>query len=386
VREEPDWDAAILDLLERAELARPDGLADVARKAAARAGADLTLYLADLEQERLWPVDGERDSVPIDDSPGGQAFILVKARPGKGDAIWVPMVDGSERLGVAEVVPQDPPAEPSSFADGAGSFMGLLGHLVSTKMPYGDMLQQVRRTQPMSPAGELVFSMLPPLTFSCQYTMITAVLEPAYDMGGDAFDYAVNDSVARVAIFDAMGRGLGAGLTAAATLAATRAARRDGGDLVALARAADRALAENFPDLRFVTGLLAELDAGTGELRYLNAGHPLPILFRKGRAIRTLTDGRRTPLGVAADREWTPATETMEPGDQLLIFTDGVVDAADAHGDRFGVTRLTDLAEELMAEGLPGPEVLRRLTHTVIEFQGGTPSDDTTLLLIERTS
>ncbi len=380
---QPDWNTATLDLLEQAKLARPDGLADVVRAAAAASGADVTLYVVDMEQEHLWPLAGGREALPLDGTPAGFAFTHVRTQPGDGNAIWVPMVDGSERLGVAEVVAHDPPTDPSAFAQGAEMFTGLIGHLITVKLSYGDPLEKARRTRHMSPAAELVFALLPPLTFGNDQTVISAVLEPAYDMGGDAFDYAVDGSVTRVAVFDAMGRGLAAGLAGAATLAATRASRRAGGDLEAMAGAADRALREQFPDLRFVTGVLAELDAGTGELRYLNAGHPFPVLFRDGKAIRTLTGGRRTPLGVAG-RGGPPAVDTMEPGDRLLIFTDGIVEAADPAGDRFGLVRLTDLAERCLAERLPPPEVLRRLAHAVIDFQGGKPTDDATLLMIER--
>ncbi len=380
---QPDWNTATLDLLEQAKLARPEGLADVVRAAAAAAGADVTLYLVDMEQQHLWPLADGRDAVPVDGTPAGLAFTHVRTVPGEGDAIWVPMVDGTERLGVAEVVAHDPPADPSAHVSGAESFAGLIGHLVTVKMPYGDVLHKVRRTRHMSPAAELVFTMLPPLTFGNDQTMISAVLEPTYDVGGDAFDYAVDGDTTRVAVFDAMGRGLAAGLASCATLAATRAARRAGGDLQAMAEAADRALREQFPELRFVTGVMAELDAGTGELRYLNAGHPFALLFRDGKAIRTLTGGRRMPLGVA-DTPDPPAVDTMEPGDRLLIFTDGIVEAADGTGDRFGLGRLTDLAERCLAEQLPSPEVLRRLAHAVIDFQDGRVADDATLLMIER--
>jgi phosphoserine phosphatase RsbU/P len=380
---QPDWNSATLDLLTEAKLARPDGLADVVRRTAAAAGADVTLYLVDLEQQHLWPLADGRDALPLDGTPAGQAFIHVRTQPGDGRAIWVPMIDGSQRMGVAEVVAHEPPADLSAHAEGAEQFTGLIGHLITVKLPYGDSLQKARRTQHMSPAGELVFAMLPPLTFGNDRTVISAVLEPAYDMGGDAFDYAVDGSVTRVAVFDAMGRGLAAGLASAATLAATRGARRAGGELEAMAEAADRALREQFLDLRFVTGVLAELDAGTGELRYLNAGHPFPVLFRDGKAIRTLTGGRRKPLGVAG-AGGGPAVDTMEPGDRLLLFTDGIVEAAGPTGDRFGVDRLTGLAEQYLAERLPPPEVLRRLAHAVIDFQGGTPTDDATLLMLER--
>jgi phosphoserine phosphatase RsbU/P len=382
---QPDWDSAIVDLLDQAKLARPDGLADVVRVAAAAIGVDVTLYLVDAEQQRLWPLADDREPLPLDDSPAGHAFTRVRTQPGTGTGLWVPMIDGSERLGVAEVVAHEPPADVEAHAGGAGSFVGLIGHLITVKLPYGDALQKIRRTRPMSAAAELVFQMMPPLTFGNDRSVVTAILEPTYDTGGDAFDYAVDREATRVAVFDAMGRGLGAGLASAATLAATRAARRAGGDLGALARAADEALRDNFTDLRFVTGVLADLDTRTGELRYVNAGHPYPLLFHDGAAPRTLTGGRRRPLGVQSD-DWEPAVDTMEPGDRLLIFTDGIVEAPRAGGERFGLSRLIEVTEQSLADRLPPPEVLRRVAHAVIEFQGGAPSDDATLLMLERTA
>jgi sigma-B regulation protein RsbU (phosphoserine phosphatase) len=208
------------------------------------------------------------------------------------------------------------------------------------------------------------------------------VLEPCYDVGGDGFDYAVEAGSAWVMVLDGMGRGLAAGLTCATALAAVRAARRDDRGLYAAARAADEALIEQFPDLRFVTGVLAQLDMDTGGLRYINAGHPAPLLLRGGKAVRSLAGGRRMPLGIE-DSAIEVGEETLEPGDRLLLYTDGVVDAYDHGGERFGVERLIDLTERCAAARLPGPETLRRLSHAVMDHQNGPPTDDATLLLVE---
>jgi sigma-B regulation protein RsbU (phosphoserine phosphatase) len=161
-----------------------------------------------------------------------------------------------------------------------------------------------------------------------------------------------------------------------------RAARRDLQGLYAMARAADAALIEQFPDLRFVTAVLAELDMETGLLRYINAGHPAPMLIRRGRVVKTLDGGRRMPLGLD-DSAIDVGQEVLEPGDRLLIHTDGVTEAHNRDGERFGVRRLADLTERCMADRLPAPETLRRLAHTVLAHQGGRPSDDATLLLLE---
>lgn len=384
------WHAAIVDVLERAKLVQPDGLVAEINAATRPLDVHVSIYLVDHEQERLHalPEGGKPTppSLPVEGTVAGRAFSSVITQVGaEGDApyrLWVPMVDGSERLGVAEVIAHRPPEDPAAFRDHCETMIGLVGHLMTVKLPYGDALEIVRRTRPMSPAGELVLRLLPPLTFSTHRMTVSAVLEPTYDVGGDAFDYAVDGPVTQVMVLDAMGRGLAAALTSAAAIAAIRAARRDQRGLHEMARAADAALIEQFPDLRFVTGVLAGLDMDTGVLRYINAGHPPPLLIRRGRVVKTLTGGRRMPLGID-DGAAEVGEEMLEPEDRVLLYTDGVTEATDRGGERFGVQRLTDLTERCMADRLASPETLRRLAHAVLAYLGGRPSDDATLLLLE---
>ena len=388
--DQPAWDEAIVDLLERAKMAQPDQLAGELNAATRRLGVEITVYLVDHEQEELWPLPERGKPTPpplaVEGTRAGRAFTDIRTRSAVDQMtyrLWVPMVDGSERLGVADVMAQRRPADPEAFRRNCETLMGLVGHLLTVKFPYGDRLHVVRRTRPMTPASELVLQMLPPLTFSCHRLVVSAVLEPSYDIGGDAYDYAVDDQLARMMVLDAMGHGLSAGLTSAATISAIRAARRNHDDLVAMARAADTALIEQFPDVRFVTGVLAELDMDAGRLRYLNAGHPPPVLIRGGKVAGMLTGGRRMPLGVP-DPAAQAAEEGLEVGDRLLLYTDGVTEGRSrGSDDRFGVERLVRFTERCMAEELSAPETLRRLARTVIAHQSGRPVDDATFLLVE---
>jgi serine phosphatase RsbU (regulator of sigma subunit) len=131
-----------------------------------------------------------------------------------------------------------------------------------------------------------------------------------------------------------------------------------------------------------VTAVLGELNMGTGVLRYINAGHPAPLLLRAGKFIRELPGGRRLPLGLDDTRDHI-GTEQLEPGDRLLLYTDGVIEARDARGDMFGVEALIDHAERHAAAELPAPETVRRLARAVAAHHGGPAADDTTLVLAE---
>jgi sigma-B regulation protein RsbU (phosphoserine phosphatase) len=387
------WLITLVEVLKRCEMAQPDEIISEINSVTGIVGIEMTVYLADLEQVRLRPLPerGKPSPAPltIDGTIAGRAFTQIKTVPAGDRAgplrLWVPIVDDSERLGVADVLVLVPPASLTEFEvhqQRVETLIGLIAHLLATKRPYGDTLHQVRRTREMSVSGELLLAALPPLTFSCHRMVVSAILEPCYEVGGDAFDYAVDGPLADLVVLDATGHGLRAGLTATLALAAIRAARRNGEGLYAMARAVDTVLVEQFGDFRFATGVLAELDLDTGLMRYINAGHPEPLLMRRGKAIRALDGGRRLPMGLD-DSAITVAEEMLEPGDRLLLYTDGVVEARSRDGQPFGLERLVDLAERSAVAQLPAPETLRRLSHKVLAHQDGPPRDDATILLME---
>ncbi|BAL91225.1 putative magnesium/manganese-dependent protein phosphatase [Actinoplanes missouriensis 431] len=381
---ETRWFEALRAVLDDSHLWQAGEVAGRVGAAVSPLGLRATIWLTDYEQMalRALPEPGRAapEPLPIDGSLAGRAFARVRSLRGDGLRWWVPMVNGTDRIGVVEFV-----AEADQDADFVGKcelLAGLIGHLITTTMPRGDHLDLVRRSQAMSTASELLWRMLPPLTVSCERAVISAALQPCYEVGGDGFDYALDGDTAYVAILDAVGKGVTAGVACAVALAAIRAARRAGGGLAEQARAADEALTEHFTEVRFVTAVLAELRLDTGRIRYLNAGHPAPLLLRSGRLVRELDAGRRLPLGLADPRAQV-GEEALEPDDRLLLYTDGVTEARTPEGEFFGVNRLVGLVERSAAARLPAPETLRRLSHAVLDHQGGPPDDDATLLLVQ---
>jgi serine phosphatase RsbU (regulator of sigma subunit) len=189
---------------------------------------------------------------------------------------------------------------------------------------------------------------------------------------------------ATLAVFDAMGHGIDAGIVPAAALAAYRAARKSGLDLDAQASNVDQTITDLFPDA-YVTSVLVELDLSSGRVAYVNAGHPQPLLLRAGTVVAKLPGGRRLPLGLAGqlatDRGPAPGEASLEPGDWLALYTDGVTEARAADGVAFGEERLSDYLERAASTSQPPPETVRRLLHAVLDHQQGVLQDDATLLL-----
>ncbi|MEU9823960.1 PP2C family protein-serine/threonine phosphatase [Micromonospora chersina] len=381
------WHRALADLVARSHRVPPDALSAAVTAAVRDLGVTVTTYLVDVEQELLRPLPEPGrplpDPLPIDASLPGRAYTEVRARAGQDGRLWVPVVDGTERLGLLEVgLPAGADPDDPVVRDGCRAIAGLVGHLVASKSSYGDGLQRVRRSEPMAVSAELLWQQLPPLTFATDTVAVSAILEPCYEVGGDAFDYALDGGRLAVAVLDGVGHGLPATLTTSVALAALRAARRTGGGLAEQVAAVDAALLSQWRDGRFVTAVLAEVEVDTGLVRYVNAGHPAPVLLRRGRAVRALTGGRRPPLGLNLPGG-EPGEARLEPEDRLLLYTDGVTEARDAAGEMFGLPRLADLAERFIGSELPAAETLRRLSRAVATHRGTASRDDASIVLVE---
>ncbi len=383
------WWQAFADIMDLSHTATGDDLPGMLCQAFGRVGMTAEMYLVDLAQRVLAPARPECvDELTVEGTLAGRAYqlveIVVATGPDDGHVLWVPLLDGTERLGVVQLrLPTGADPQDAALRRHCWLLCRLMGHITMTKFAYSDTLHILQRSRPLSVDAELLWKLLPPLSFATDQLVISAVLEPFHRLGGDGFDYAVDDGTAFFAVFDAVGHDLQAGITTAIALAAIRNARRHGDhDLTALARVADESLMTEGPGNRFVTAVLARLDVRTGQLSYLIAGHPPPLLLRSNKSIRSLQHGPRVPLGVHGPDVGT-GHEQLEPGDRLLLYTDGIVEARDHAGHAFGTDRLIDLAERNAADGLPVPESLRRLSHAVLAYGGEQLQDDATLLMLD---
>ncbi|WP_369201323.1 PP2C family protein-serine/threonine phosphatase [Streptomyces sp. PU-14G] len=371
----------------------PDDLPAMLRHHAAGLGFhEITVYLADVQQRVLVELadlaPGDRPRrLPIDDSLAGWTYRTVSPRILRNDAgqlaLWLPLLDGVERMGVIafEAASLDAPR-----LDRCYSLASLVTLIVLDKSAYSDTLGRLQRVTPMRLPAEMVWAFLPPRTMGSDLVTSSAVLEPAYNLGGDSFDHSLTSGFLHTAIMDAMGHDLAAGLVSAVAMAGLRHARYSDADLPELVSGLDTAVNDAFAD-RHVTGVFAQLDLTTGRLTWMNAGHPPPLLLRHRETVpRALEREAEPPLGLG---EGLPATRRhvheaqLKPGDRVLLYTDGVPDARNAAGESFGEARFTDFVIRAIAAGEPAPEALRRLINAILDFQQAPLNDDATILLFE---
>jgi uncharacterized protein YciU (UPF0263 family) len=372
-------------LLDASHDLAPDELAAaVARAGQALDAEDVVIYVVDYEQTVLVPLadSTNRTLLEIDATLAGRAFAAVaiqEADTESGRRLWLPLLDGAERLGVLGLTL---PSVDDALRARCSWLATLVAELVITKGQYTDSYFLTRRRQSMGLAAEMQWQLLPPLTFVTPRVVIAGLLEPAYEVAGDAFDYALNGDTAYLAVMDPVGHDLTASVLAAVAVGSYRHSRRAGLGLTDTYAAMDQVIASQFGGERFVTGQLGQLDCVTGRLQWLNAGHPLPLLVRRAKVVDTLACQPAPPLGLGLGQPEI-ATAALEPADRVLFYTDGVSEGRNLDGEPFGEARLADLLVRETLAGQPAAETMRRLAHAILTHQGRSPRDDATMVFLE---
>ncbi len=348
--------------------------------------SDPIVYLADFAHRELLPLPVPvRGLVPFEEpiatSLAGRAFVTGRAVSASRDGrhrVWVPLLEGTERTGVVEVTVPEVDDELLRDLELLGVFAGLA---LAAHATVSDLPHLRRRGKSMSLAATMQWELMPPLSAGTPSVAVAGVLEPAYHVAGDAFDYALGDDEVDFAIFDGMGHGIASSMLTGLAVGAYRHARRQHASVDALHAEIDEAIRNEYAGEAFATGIVARLSLDTGVVTWSCAGHPPPLLLRSRKVVAELSEEPGLPFGLGPFPT-SVGRRTLQAGDALVLYTDGVVEAQTPNGEEFGLMRLRDQLEREAASGLRADETLRRLVRAVLDHRVDTLRDDATLLMI----
>jgi serine phosphatase RsbU (regulator of sigma subunit) len=316
------------------------------------------------------------DRITLAGTPQGRALLRqeVEVVEDAGGAwLFAPVTSRGEAVGVVELrVPAPPDEQTLAQIALAGH---ALAYIVIANRRYTDLFEWGQRSVPLSLAAEIQHRLLPG-SYTCEAGQFTlaAWLEPAGNVGGDTFDFALGRDELYLSISDAMGHTVPAALLATLMVGAIRNGRRQSADLARQAVLADRALTEHAGPSQFVTGQIVRIDLRTGAATIVNAGHPPPLRLRDG-VVEEIPLHADPPFGAVADAAFRVQALDLEPGDRLMFVTDGVLERRAA---------AVDLHRIFAAGRADHPrEAVQRLVQAAVRASGGELTDDATALCLD---
>jgi phosphoserine phosphatase RsbU/P len=239
--------------------------------------------------------------------------------------------------------------------------------------------QRQRLEQELNIARDIQQALLPHGFRDFPYFAVTGIHSPCNAVGGDYFDvFPMSEDRTAFLVADVSGKGLGAALLTT-MLQGALSGMTTGSDPVRVFNHINRFLCEHAEVGRYATMFFGILDR-TGQLVFINAGHPSPLILRRGEVTELLSEGS-FPVGLIPEANYTVATVNLQPSDTLILFTDGVTEAMDSEEQMFGVSRLQKVLTG--QHNVPLEDLQKAILQSVETFSRGTSqTDDITVLLV----
>jgi phosphoserine phosphatase RsbU/P len=341
----------------------------------------------DISRTILREVVTKKRAVYFSDLGGDQRFTSQDSVVLQGirSAMAVPLVDQERVLGILYI---DTSESGERYDPRTLKLAATCGYLLAAKITQQHLLHEQQSKQAMEAEMLLAARMqqdLMPLDLpeAPGYTF-HAHLAQSRLVGGDLYDVAhLPDGRMLFLEADVAGKGMGAALLASNILSAFRILLGFASfDVLDAVQRASRQLLETSKRSDFATLFIGVLDTAKNSVEYINAGHNPPLFMPFQGNARNLEFGE-VPMGVLGDFTWTRRTLTLAPGDRLLLYTDGLLDAANEEGRLYAHTGLLQFVAH--HKNLPASDFLRELIDDIQQFMGEeSPTDDLTVLLVER--
>jgi hypothetical protein len=338
------------------------------------------LLLADYELTTLRPVLGTGDPTPVTGSAAGQVFVsrraivtdapdgvrLLLPAAARGDAVGVLVLDLARRPAPATL-------------DELLALATALGHDLLAADPVTDRYRDARRRAAMTVAAEMQWHLLPGRSARKPEFELAGQLEPAYTVCGDNFDWAVGDDHLVLTVTNGQGAGIEASLLTVLAVTAMRNARLASPRIADHAALADQAVYAQHGGARHVSTLLLRFDLATGAVAAVDAGSPM-VLRLRGDDLRQVKLEAQLPLGMFESTVYVEQAFRAEPGDRLIILSDGV------HEAPYGNQRYGEhgrLRQTLVrTRRLPPAEAVRAVLADHNVFRRGAPLDDDAAIVV----
>lgn len=358
----------------------------------ARRGA---LYILEDERYRLDRMFGGEAGLWFSvDDPDLTAFLSGYGEappdllPGARHLLSVPIAFENSPRGMLVVGDKESRRGVGPFLPGDLRTLGLFANQAAIALENARLhlraLEQERLGREMQLAAEIQRQILPKGAPQVTGYQLAGWNRPAREVGGDYYDmFPTRSGRTGLVVGDVSGKGIPAALMVSTLHSALRLLLDQIGIGPPLLEKLNRHILESSTPNKFITMFLAELDAETGTLLYVNAGHNPGLLLRSNGRVEELGSGG-VPLGLLPGSRYQAREVTIEPGDLLCLYSDGITEAESAAEEEFGMQRLCDVLR-IRRDELALQTVLDSIRESVEAFTRGQPQgDDQTLLVVRR--
>jgi HAMP domain-containing protein len=310
----------------------------------------------------------------------GADFAMVRA-PGRSiTAAVVALRRGAEQLEAGDLSHRIPVEDQDDLWDVAGAFNRMAVGLERGRDPE---IERQRIEDELALARRIQARLLPTAPPEVEGLELAGTSESAREVGGDYYDYLpLGDGRVALVIADVSGKGVGAALLMSGFRASLLSQDLAGTDVAEVVGRLNHFLHRSVEPGKFVTAFLGVLDGRSGQLVYCNAGHNAPLLVgTDGKVTRLETAG--LILGILEHSPYEAGQAMLRPGERLVLFTDGVTEAANESDEQWGEERLLELLRSAPQDPCAG--VMARIVEEVRRFEGARgASDDVTLIVARR--
>jgi serine phosphatase RsbU (regulator of sigma subunit) len=343
--------------------------------------SSVALYLVDIDGTRLWRLAGAPDFPESLEAPlavGPEISresvellrrVLAEELPG---TVMAPLLLRGRALGLLLAVGAGE-APLVALARQAAASLALAGD-------YTDVFDQTRRRKETSAAAEIQQNLLPPRIARVAGGVLAGNVLPSYEIGGDWFDYIENRDGVWLGIADSTGTGTTAASLSAIALGAFRAKRKFTAEIADVAAAIHATLLELDIEGAFVNVVLARWHAPSSRLSWLTCGDQPPLLISHDGTLEQLSDPDHEGLGLGgAHREFTVTHRRLEPGERLLLLSDGVLERRRRGGGTIGVDGIR--AAVSRARDLGAASAVRAIEDAIHDASSDQLEDDATVVV-----